>query len=552
MLRGIWEEIRGASRAVRGIGIRGTIERQLRRVRDRRDYQRWLRERDDSLPSTAVVHDGRLVSVLMPTHDSDPRWLARAIESVRAQTYANWEVCIADDASSRPGVREQIAAAARGEPRIHVVLRPDRGHISAASNSALAIARGEFVALLDHDDELAPQALGEVAALVRRYPDTDVAYSDEDKIDLRGRRIDAYFKPDFSPDLLLSQNLVSHLGLYRTSLVRDVGGFREGFEGSQDHDLALRVIERSSPDRVRHIPALLYHWRMTTRSTSGGLWRKDYAQEAGSRAIAEHLVRTGRRASVARASWSWFRVRYAMPDPRPSVTVVAVEPTVTGLHEALAGGDVELTRVPARGSREGLADAINRAVRGSRGEVVVLLGPTCQPLPGWLEELVAQASRAEVGVAGGKVLSKDRRILHAGYLLALDRDSPVVDAHRGLPDGALGHFGRADLVQNFLAVGPDCLAIRREVFDSLDGLDAAAFPSHLFSVDLCLRAREKGLRVLFTPYARVVQRSPAQDRAGDARERARLASAWGERVPLDPYWHPALDRSSGSFRLSGS
>jgi GT2 family glycosyltransferase len=491
----------------------------------------------------------------MPTHDSDPHWLSRAVESVRVQTYSRWELCVADDASSSPRVRETLEAFAHADARIRLAYRPVRGHISAASNSALAMAKGDFVALLDHDDELAPDALGRVATELARHPDADVVYSDEDKLDLRGRRIDAYFKPDFSPDLLLSQNVVSHLGVYRTELVRRAGGFREGFEGAQDHDLALRVLELSVPERVRHVPRVLYHWRTTRHSTSGGLWRKDYAHDAGCRAIAEHLARTGRRAQVERSLYSFYRVRYALPDPPPSVTVVAIEPLARSIsrhpERLVAGQPAELVPV-SPGAPGALAGRLGAAVRDSRGEVLVFLGPRCEPTPAWLEELMSQAARPEIGIVGGRILSPSRRVLHAGYLLCLDRDPPVVDAHRGLPAAAAGHFGRANLVQNLTAVSAQCLAMRREVFDALGGFDERSYPGGLFDVDLCLRARARGLRVLFTPHAAVVRPcddDPSWPRLGTSEDRETLRRTWCERLPRDPCWHPAMDRRFGDFRL---
>jgi GT2 family glycosyltransferase len=548
--------LRGVLRAVRALGLRGVVEREIRRARDRRDYARWVGERERAEASGARVEVGAahpFFSVLVPTHETDPRWLERSLESVRAQAYPRWELCVADDASASPEVAGRVEALARVEPRVKLVRRPVRGHISAASNSALGLASGEFVALLDHDDELAPDALARVADEIVRCPEADLVYSDEDKIDARGRRVDAYFKPDFSPDLLLSQNLVSHLGVYRTGLVRQVGGFRDGLEGSQDHDLALRVLERSSPGQVRHVPHVLYHWRTTPRSTSGGLWRKDYAHDAGRRAIAEHLVRTGRPGDVERSLFAYYRVRYTLPDPPPSVAVVAREPLVPRLERLLAAAhpEAQLTRV-ATGAPGTLAARLAAALRGSRGDIVVLLGPAAEPEPRWLEELVSQAARPEIGVVGGRVLSRSRRVHHAGYLLCLDRDPPVVDAHRGLPAAAPGHFGRANLVQNLCAVSVESLAVRRELFDALGGFDARSFPGGLFDVDLCLRAREAGLRVLFTPHATVVRRGGMEadpQRLGSPAERERLRAAWGDRLERDPYWHPAMDRASPDLRL---
>jgi GT2 family glycosyltransferase len=547
--------LRGVVRAVRALGVRGVLERELRRSRDRRDYARWVREREGRLAvRSASAGGGPLFSVVMPTHETDPVWLERAVASVRAQTHGPWELCIADDASTRPGLLESLERLAREDPRVRVVRRAARGHISAASNSALALARGEYVALLDHDDELAPTALAEVAAEIGRNPDADVVYSDEDKLDGRGRRVDAYFKPDFSPDLLLSQNVVSHLGVYRTELVRRAGGFREGLEGAQDHDLALRVLELSSPDRFRHVPRVLYHWRTTRQSTSGGLWRKDYAHDAGCRAIGDHLARTGRAALVERSLYSFYRVRYPLHEPMPTVAVVALAPHAPGLEDLVAratlGLPVELVGVPP--GTGPLGARLDRAVRASRGEVVALLGPRCEPRPGWLEELASHALRPEVGVAGGRVLTPRGRVLHAGYLLDLGLERPVVDAHRGLPAAAPGHFGRALLVQNLSAVSAACLALRREVYLALGGLDASAFPEGLFDVDLCLRARERGLRIVFTPHAAVVRTGDEElswPRLGTPEAHERLRHRWGERLPRDPYWHPEMDRRSGDFRL---
>ena len=541
--------------AVRSLGLRGVVESLRRRWRDRRDYARWLRAHE--APAGAGVVDvgaaeGPLISVLMPTHDTDPRWLARAVASVRAQRYENWELCVADDASSAPHVREMLQALERSDARIRVAYRSARGHISAASNTALSLARGPFVALLDHDDELASDALLEVAAALRPSPDTDLLYSDEDKIDLHGRHTDVYLKPDWSPDLFLSQNFVGHLGLYRTDLVRRVGGFREGYEGAQDHDLALRVVEQSSASRVQHLRRILYHWRTTRQSTSGGPWRKGYAVDAGCRAIAEHLTRTRQRASVEKTADAFYRVRYRMPERSPVVSLITVAPLARRAVPSgpMDGGlEVEVRRITPS-IRVPLAEAMNTAVRQSRGEVVVLLGPDCVPRAGWLEELVSQAARPEVGVVGGKVVSRLGQVLHAGYLLALDHRPPVLDAHRGIPETARGHFGRANLTQNLLAVGSDGLAFRREIFDALGGFDPTAFPEGLFDVDFCLRVRERGLRVVFTPYAQVVQRRPTWlRRQGTPEAGQRLRERWIERLPQDPYWHPQLDRASGGFRL---
>lgn len=543
-----------AVRVAQGLGPAGIVQKQLRRWRDNRDYRRWIREREPAWSARAVDADcastGPLVSVLMPVYESDPRWLARAIDSVRGQLYPRWELCMADDASTAPRTRELLEASARGEPRIRIVYRERRGHISAASNSALALARGPYLALLDHDDELAPDALLRVAGAIVREPAADLVYTDEDKLDARGRREDAYFKPDFSPDLLLSQNLICHLGVYRSERVRAAGGFREGFEGAQDHDLALRLLSLSSPERVVHVPHVLYHWRATSRSTSGGLWRKQYAHDAGRRAIAEHLARSRQQGRVERDLYSAYRVRYAVPTPPPSVTVFMLERGASLVlpPSETPGLSPELVRVDVT-TGGAAAERLNDAVRRSSGEVLVFAAG--RPARGWLDELVSQAIRREVGVVGGKVVSAKGRVRHAGYLLDLAGDPPLLDAHQGLSDSAPGPFGRANLVQNLLAVSAENMALRREVFEALAGFDAGSFPRGLFDVDLCLRARARGLRVVFTPYAKVRSDGGCGPwlRLGDPAERDRLRARWRPGLVRDPYWHPALDRRSPDLRL---
>ncbi len=249
------------------------------------DYETWVHHYDtihaDDLvklrQTGAALTDGPLISVLLPVYNTPLRWLKRVIETVLGQAYPKWELCIADDASPDPQVRKTIESYAAGDPRIKVVFRPSNGHIVAATNSALELATGSFVALLDHDDELRPHALLEMAREIMGNPEAALIYSDEDHLDEAGVRYAPYFKPDFNYDLLLSQNCVCHLGVYRADLVRQLGGFRAGTEGAQDWDLALRVFEAVGRDRIHHIPKILYHWRSIEGSTARGVSEKSYA-----------------------------------------------------------------------------------------------------------------------------------------------------------------------------------------------------------------------------------------------------------------------------------
>ncbi|HEX8117241.1 MAG TPA: glycosyltransferase, partial [Pyrinomonadaceae bacterium] len=320
------------TRSWRAAGLRGLrllIDDRLRLHRDSAAYREWVAKCDTLTDAdrariaelSEALSYKPLFSVLMPVYNVDEVWLRRAVESALGQLYARWELCVADDRSTRPHVRRVLEEYAARDPRVRVVFREENGHISRASNTALGMARGEFVALLDHDDELAEHALYTVAEELNAHPEADLVYSDEDMLE-GGRRLDPFFKPDWSPDLLLSLNVISHLGVYRTSLVREVGGFREGFEGSQDYDLALRVTERAPASHVRHVPHVLYHWRRIPGSLAAGAGEKEYAHPAARRVINEHLRRKGVKAEVTSGLGTLHRVIYSLPSPPPPVSII--------------------------------------------------------------------------------------------------------------------------------------------------------------------------------------------------------------------------------------
>ncbi|MEC9344170.1 MAG: glycosyltransferase, partial [Pseudomonadota bacterium] len=327
--------VRQAARTVRHDGLSG-LAADVRIARDRlrsgtTTYRDWIETHEsevgnepeklrDELGSLPVQP---LISILMPVYNTGSRVLTEAIESVLAQTYGNWELCIADDASSSQGTRKVLKRFAASDARIRVVHREKNGHISRATNSALELASGEWTALLDHDDTLAPNALTEVVREINRHPDAQIIYSDEDKIDGRGLRYEPYFKPDYSRELLRSQNYFNHLTVHRTANIRAVGGWRTGFEGSQDYDLNLRIVETVDPASIRHIPKVLYHWRAEEGSTALAGTQKSYAWEAGKRALQEHVARMQLDAVVEPApDTPYYRVRMQVPDPAPLVSLI--------------------------------------------------------------------------------------------------------------------------------------------------------------------------------------------------------------------------------------
>ncbi|MGQ9368788.1 glycosyltransferase family 2 protein [Azospirillum sp. ST 5-10] len=523
-----------------------------------------------------------LISVLMPVYDPPERWLRRALDSVLGQLYPDWELCVADDASTAPHVRPVLEEYAARDPRIRVRYREDNGHISAASNSALEMATGAYAALLDHDDELAPHALYLVATEIAAHPDADLIYSDEDKIDEAGNRFSPYFKPDYNPDLQLSHNMVSHLGVYRTDLLRQIGGFRAGFEGSQDYDLVLRVIERTAPARIRHIPHVLYHWRAIAGSVALADGAKTYAHERARRAIAEHLARTGHAGAtvVVAANPTLHRVVYPLPARPGRVTVIV--PTkdrldllarcVDGVLEGTDYPDLELVVVDNRSeesaTREYLAalagrararvlvhdrpynySAINNeAVAATEGAFLCFLNNDIEVIePGWLGHMVSHALRPQVGAVGAKLLYPDGTVQHAGIVLA--EELIAWHAHRSLPRHHPGAMCRAVLQQAFSAVTAACMVVRRSAFEEVGGFDADNLGIAFNDVDLCLRLGERGYRTLWTPYAELVHHESATLGAPDRadrrpqfkREAAYMARRWAAALAHDPAFNPNLD-----------
>ncbi len=549
-------------------------------------YARWV-ERHDRLKEAdreAIrVRVGKLrtpptISVVIPVCDPPVEALRLALESVARQLYPYWELCIADDASEDPRVHQLLERWRRRESRVRLARRPTRGGIAAATNSALELATGEHVAFLDHDDELAEHALYLVAEELRRCPEAELIYSDHDKIDAAGRRSRPYFKPDWSPDLLLCQNYLGHLTVYRRARVREVGGLRSDLDGAQDYDLTLRCLEGVPGERVRHLPWVLYHWRTLPRSTAASLAAKPGAVRAGRAAVNAHLRRQAVAAEVVAAPLPQFhRVLWRLPQPPPEVSLIvlgvfardlAVQtrallrrtdyrrlellvpqeetagPTWSALQAELSG-DRRLRQIDLP-AEAGPAAARNRAAQRAGGDLLVFLDPRLRPLQGnWLTELTAEATRPEVGAVGARVQDRLGRVVHGGTILG--GRQVVQDAHRGHTVWGSGHFGRARLPGNFSAVSERCLAVRRELFERLGGFDDAELPVHLYAVDFCLRLWDLGYRVVWTPYAGLRAGGAGTRRGGEDwnREEARLRVRWPRALAEDPFYNPNLDLDRG-------
>lgn len=531
-----------------------------------------------------------LISVLTPTYNTPPDLLGEMIESVRAQVYPHWELCIADDASTAPHVREMLADYARQDARIRTVFRDRNGHISAASNSALALVSGLWTVLLDHDDLLRPNALLAIAREAERQPQAQLIYSDEDKLE-DGVRTTPFFKPGFSPERLLAQNYINHLTAHRTENIRAVGGWREGFEGSQDYDLTLRIVERLGPGEVCHIPEILYHWRAVEGSTARAVDEKGYAVDAGLRALREHLDRTMPGGRVEQLpNLPFYRVRPPLPDPAPLVSLIIPTRDKADVLRLAVGSILQRSSYPAyevlivdNGSveadtfqlfRELTEDrrvrvlpyagrfnysAINNyAARHARGQVIGLVNNDVEVIThDWMEEMVSWALRDGIGCVGAKLLYPDMTVQHAGVIVGVGGVAGHGQKHATRDDP--GHFGRLAIHHNASAVTAACLLVKRAVFEQVNGLDerlAVAFND----VDFCLRVREAGYRHVLTPHAELIHHESKSRGLDDTpvkqarfnQEVEFMLDRWSGKLDTDPFYSPNLTYVTDDFLLGTS
>ena len=603
-LKAWWQARRAASLllpsggAVAAVSVPGSVY-------DQDAYARWIeRCATPSAEELGRLREalGRLVrtprfSVLMPVHDPRPEDLRAAIDSVRAQLYDGWELCICDDASRRPEVRRVLDEAAM-DPRIRLTRNQRNLGIAGASNAALALATGEFVALLDHDDLLAETALAEMVLTLDRHPETDLLYSDYDRIE-EGRRHSPFFKPDWDPDLLLSLNIVCHLAVYRRSLVEEVGGFRVGFDGSQDHDLALRVSRAIPGERIRHVPSVLYHWRLRP-GESFSRRHLDRCIDAARRAVAEHLrsLPHGAGAMVVANPWNrcFHRVIWPLPAEPPRVSILVPTRDRADLLRVCLEGVLRRTDyaplevlVVDNGSVEAATRALleeaardprvrvlrdeggfnfsrlnNRAAREATGEVLVLLNNDIEiTRHDWLREMVSQVLRPGVGTVGARLLYPDGRIQHAGVALGLGRfdGGPGVAGHFGAgePGDSSGYMGHYIVCRSVSANTAACLAVRRSVYLEVGGLDEENLAVAFNDVDFCLRVSRLGLRHVWTPFAEAVHHESAS-RGNDLTDPAKTArflrearymrATWGPVLDADPYLNANFSRADNRWLLA--
>jgi O-antigen biosynthesis protein len=515
-------------------------------------------------------------SILTPVYETPPGVLGKMLASVWRQSYGDWELCLVDDCSADPEVARILEAAA-ADPRVRVERRAVNGGIVAASNDALAMARGEFVALLDHDDALHPDALHHVAAAIDGNPEADYVYTDEDKIDPRGLHVEPFFKPDWSPERMRTQMYTCHLSVLRRALVEEVGGFDAEFEGSQDWDLVLKVTERARV--VLHVPRVLYHWRiLETSAAGGGEAVKPYAFEAGCRAVQAHCDRIGLPARVERDDAD-PGVLHLRPQPRSEPLVSIVIPTGGGIRDVrfepkvlvvncvrsiverssyenyeivvviddsvlpvivqelrdIAGERLRLLRFEGEFN---FSAKINLGVVRSAGEHVLLLNDDIEiATPDWLERMVMYSSQPGVGAVGGRLLFGDGRLQHVG--ISFDDGLPH-HHYYGYAGDAKGYMNAVRIARNCLGVTAACLMSPREVFEQVGGM-TRDLPLNFNDVDYCLKVHESGRRIVYDPDLVLYHlESSTRHPEVQAWEQERLVNRWSHVVATDPYGSPSL------------
>lgn len=525
------------------------------------------------------MHNPPLISIIMPVYNVEKRWLLAAVDSVQRQFYPHWELCIADDASTRDETRYTLGQlAASGDKRIKIRRLERNVGIAAASNAALDLASGDYIGLLDNDDELSRDALTEVAQCISAEG-ADFLYSDEDKLDDLGRHVEPHFKPDYSPDYFLTNNYICHFSVVRRELLNKAGGFREGFDGAQDFDLFLRVAEHA--DRIAHIPKVLYHWRKIAGSTAAAASAKPKSTEAGRRAVAESLDRQGVSARVEFGPFpNTFNTRRVLRE-QPRVNIIVPfrdKPDLlkTCMNSILSkssyqnfeiiGVDNNSQDVETRETIHELQrsdsrvrflrfdapfnySAINNfAARNTDGEHLLLLNNDTEVLTSdWIEAMLEHSQRPEVGAVGAKLLYPDGTLQHAGVVIGLG--GVAGHPHLFLPADHPGYFARAQLTQNMSAVTFACAMTRRQVFEQLGGLNEQDLTIAFNDVDYCLRAREAGYLIVYTPNA-VLYHHESKSRGYEdnpekqkrfAAETAYIQRRHAETLKKgDPYYNPNL------------
>jgi GT2 family glycosyltransferase len=551
---------------------------------DSYEYQSWIAacdtiadpDRQRILGELSEFSYQPLISVVVPVYNVDERYLREAIESVRGQIYQNWELCIVDDRSSISALHSVIESYAQLDSRIRYRFLSTNVGISDATNAAVELAKGDFIGFLDHDDLLREHTLSSVVAELNRHPGAELLFTDEDRLSQAGLRCKPYFKGGWNPELMLSHNAVCHFMVVRSATFRELGGMRSVCNGAQDWDLALRVAERVGREKIHHIPQVLYHWRESPSSTALNLDSKPYVRTAQQRVLSEHLERRGEPGVTLEALpyTSMWRPRFGaalsfasisliiphallrcsplttrwvrtLVQENPNLEVLVVDPgsETLQLEEFVEeyNSVVSSAVSPIKALELDYARIFNRGAVSARGSILCFVGgEIVQAAPRWLKALVAQVSRGDIGAAGPVLVSAQGNTQSAGLLLG---GNEVLGLFRRLPAHSLGNMYRLALARDVSALSAQCLMMRKAVLDQVRGFEEKHVLGDLCSVDLSIKLRAHGYRLIVTPLSRVEIRD--QSLSQDLRAFETLRGRWPESFRADSLWNPNLTASGG-------
>lgn len=531
----------------------------------------------DSLPNKP------LISIIIPTYNSPVKYLDLAIKSVERQWYKNWELCIADDGSANKKTLEYLKGILH--PNVKIKFLPKNVNISMASNEAFSIASGPYIALMDHDDELTPDALYEVVKVINSHK-AEFVYTDEDLIETGGKIREAHFKSDFSPDMLFSYNFICHLAVIKRELIEAVGGFTPGLEGAQDYDLFLKIQEQTN--KIYHIPKVLYHWRKISGSTALNISHKPYAIEAGKKALESAIARRNIKASVVPEKNTTYRVKYDI-DGNPLVSIIIpfkdkpelIRMCINSILEKSTYRNYEIIGISNNSTESNTFDCMdelsrkdasihfyeinisfnysminNIAVREHvKGRHIILLNNDIEIItPSWIEAMLEFSQRTDVGAVGAKLYFPDNFIQHAGVIIGIGGFAGHHSQYfsREMP----GYYSRNQIVQNLSAVTAACMMIKRDIYLELNGFDKDNLGTALNDIDFCLRLREKGYLNVFTPFCEAYHHESSTrgyEDTPEKQERFQKEIAYFKKRHQDilkngdPYYNQNLSLERGDF-----
>ena len=561
-------------------------------------YQKWISQNEQNILQTQHLEYTPLISIITPTYNTDVKYLKQMFDSVLAQTYTHWELCIADDASSDKKTLNLIHEYESAHANIKVTYRKTNGHISEASNSAIALASGKYLAFLDHDDTLAPNALYEMVKKLNTDPKLKLIYSDEDKIDEDDNRTNPHFKSGWNPDMFFSQNYICHLTFIKKDVVNAIGGFRKGYEGSQDYDLLLRALNHISYKEIDRVEKVLYHWRAIKGSTAYGAGEKEYAHMAGLKALQDYFakkdslieVEDGLLPNTYKVNYPYSR--HSQLDWESSLYPLAsiIIPTRDGYeiltkciksiqnktlyqnyeiivvdNETTCQKTLNYLKSIKTHSNISVIEyhkpfnysAINNfAVAHAKGEVVVLMNNDVEVISqGWLTEMMQHALRPEIGAVGAKLYYDNDTIQHAGVVLSIG--GVAGHSHKYFPKDAHGYFSRLKIIQNYSAVTAACLAVRKTLYEEVGGLEEEHLTVAFNDVDFCIKLLEKGYRNLWTPYVELYHHesiSRGSDESEEKKERFMkevlfMKEKWKNKLEVDTLYNRNLTNKHEDFGI---